>query len=56
MGVLLQSIVAGELDADRMDYLIRDSLYAGVAYGRYDLERLLDTITAIPEDKDGVIH
>ena len=55
VGVLIQDIVAGELDADRMDYLARDSLYAGVTYGRYDLDRLLDTITAV-EDDDGAIH
>lgn len=55
VGVLLQDIVAGELDADRMDYLARDSLYAGVTYGRYDLERLLDTITAV-EDDQGTLH
>ena len=46
-GVLLQDIVSGELDADRMDYLARDSLYAGVTYGRFDLDRLLDTITTV---------
>jgi hypothetical protein len=55
VGVLIRDIVAGELDADRMDYLARDSHYAGVAYGRYDLERLLDTITAV-DDANGVAH
>lgn len=55
IGVLIQDIVAGELDADRIDYLARDSLYAGVSYGRFDLERLLDTITAV-EDQNGVVH
>jgi HD superfamily phosphohydrolase len=50
IGVLLEDIVAGELDADRMDYLARDSLYAGVSYGRFDLDRLLDTITAVEDD------
>jgi HD superfamily phosphohydrolase len=54
-GILLQDLVAGELDADRMDYLARDSLYAGVAYGRYDLERLLDSIVAIEHSK-GALH
>lgn len=44
-GVLLSQLVSGQLDADRMDYLTRDSLYAGVVYGRFDIERLLDTIT-----------
>ena len=34
-------IIHSELDADRMDYLLRDSLFCGVKYGIYDLERLL---------------
>lgn len=37
---ILRSLVSGELDADRCDYLLRDSHFAGVSYGRYDLERL----------------
>lgn len=53
-GILLKAIVAGELDADRMDYLLRDSLYCGVSYGNYDSTRLLDTITAV--DVDGVLN
>src|SRR5208283_2404656 len=34
---LLRALVSGELDADRMDYLLRDSFYTGVNYGRFDL-------------------
>lgn len=34
-------IIHSELDADRLDYLLRDSLYCGVKYGIYDLDRLL---------------
>ena len=41
---LLSQIVSGELDVDKMDYLLRDSLFCGVQYGSYDLPRLLDTI------------
>jgi HD superfamily phosphohydrolase len=44
-GVVLSQIVSSELDADRMDYLTRDSLYTGVSYGRFDIGRLLETIT-----------
>jgi uncharacterized protein len=37
----LGSIISGELDVDRMDYLLRDSYYTGVAYGVIDVERLI---------------
>ncbi len=36
-----RAVISGQLDADRMDYLMRDSLMTGVKYGIYDLERLL---------------
>ncbi len=35
-------IISGEIDTDRMDYLVRDSYYTGVAYGVFDVERLID--------------
>lgn len=41
----LNEILSGDLDADKMDYLLRDSLFCGVAYGIYDIERLLHTLT-----------
>ena len=44
---LLYQIVSGELDVDKMDYLLRDSLFCGVEYGKFDLERLLDTMVPI---------
>jgi len=46
---LLARIISGELDVDKMDYLLRDSLYCGVRYGSYDLERLLDTMQPIED-------
>ena len=42
---LLRALVSGELDADRMDYLLRDSFYTGVNYGRYDLDWIVRTST-----------
>ena len=39
-----KSVVNGEIDADRMDYLVRDSHYTGVAYGVFDIYRLIDKI------------
>lgn len=41
----LQSFMDGELDCDKMDYLLRDSKYCGVSYGKYDLERFISTLT-----------
>jgi uncharacterized protein len=42
---LLQSILSGPIDIDKMDYLSRDSLHAGVPYGRnFDEERLIGSL------------
>lgn len=41
---LLNSIISSSIDADRMDYLVRDSYYCGVSYGRIDTQRLLKMI------------
>lgn len=52
-GVLLHQIISGELDGDRMDYLARDSLYTGASYGKFDVGRLLETITVARWTDDG---
>ncbi len=52
---VLRSIVSGELDADRMDYLLRDSFYTGVNYGRYDLEWILQNLNAVERDGKAVL-
>lgn len=41
---LLSSIVSSQLDADRMDYLLRDAYETGTSYGKFDLERVLRTL------------
>lgn len=42
---LLKSILSGPIDIDKMDYLMRDSLHAGVPYGRnFDQQRLLTSL------------
>lgn len=40
----LGPIISGDLDMDRMDYLIRDSHYTGVAYGVIDTERIISNL------------
>jgi HD superfamily phosphohydrolase len=40
----LGPIVSGELDVDRMDYLMRDSHYTGVSYGVIDVERIVSNL------------
>jgi uncharacterized protein len=50
----IRQCVSSELDADRMDYLLRDSYYAGVPYGKYDHEWLLDNL--LPVEDGGRIH
>lgn len=34
-------IISSQLDADRMDYLLRDAYFTGADYGRFDLARVL---------------
>lgn len=46
-------LITGQMDADRMDYLLRDSLHAGVDYGRYDWRRIVNTIVATPGPEEG---
>ncbi len=41
---LFSQIVSSELDADRMDYLLRDSYFCGVSYGKIDVDWLIDNM------------
>jgi HD superfamily phosphohydrolase len=43
----LAQLVAGELDVDRMDYLVRDAHHTGVPYGTIDHGRLVRELTFI---------
>ncbi|WP_342563696.1 HD domain-containing protein [Paenibacillus sp. FSL R7-0345] len=38
---IVVNLVSGPLDADRMDYLLRDAHYTGVNYGTIDIDRIL---------------
>lgn len=41
---ILPQLVSSQLDADRMDYLLRDAYFTGTKYGEFDLERILRTL------------
>ena len=44
-GRILSSMLSGPLDIDKLDYLARDSLHAGVPYGRnFDTQRLIGSL------------
>lgn len=47
--ILAEVIVGDAFGVDRMDYLLRDSYHAGVAYGRFDHFRLIDTLRILPK-------
>jgi HD domain len=49
---VLKDIVSGQVDADRTDYLLRDSYHCGVDYGRFDYRRMIECL-ALREDPAG---
>ena len=49
----LAQLVSSQLDVDRMDYLLRDSLMTGAKYGIYDLEWIINAL-AIDEEADRI--
>ena len=54
----LSGIIHGDLDVDRMDYLLRDAYYTGAPYGTVDAQRLIRYLIHTPEgtvlDENGV--
>ncbi len=50
---LIQQICMGPLDADKIDYLHRDSLFAGVHYGKFDYERLIHKMCVVLHKENG---
>jgi uncharacterized protein len=51
----LQELVSGPIDADKQDYLLRDSLFSGVKYGVYDQERLGNTLLIHEDAEDSFL-
>lgn len=51
---ILAEIITGDaFGVDRIDYLLRDSHHAGVAYGKFDHFRLIDTLRILPWPDEG---
>lgn len=56
---IIVNMISSQLDADRMDYLLRDAYFTGVNYGKYDLERILRVLRPYNESwvvKDSGMH
>lgn len=56
---VMADIVSSQLDADRLDYLLRDSHFCGVSYGEFDFRWMLNcmTIVATPAgERLGITH
>jgi len=50
---ILREIISGPIDADKQDYLLRDSYFCGVKYGVFDIDRLHNTLEKV-EDSSGL--
>lgn len=56
---VLADIVSSQLDADRLDYLLRDSHFCGVKYGEFDFRWMLHCMTIVDSgegERLGITH
>ena len=56
LGKLLNELISGDVDVDRMDYLLRDSKECGVIYGVFDIDRIMDSLCFFYHPKDDNFH
>jgi HD superfamily phosphohydrolase len=54
--ILAEIIVGDAFGVDRMDYLLRDSYHTGVAYGRFDHYRLIDTLRILRSGQEDSVE
>ena len=52
----LRQVVSGPLDADKQDYLLRDSYFCGVQYGIFDHHQLHRSLIRVPDNHDYVLR
>ncbi len=50
----LQGLISGSIDLDKTDYLKRDALMCGVAYGEIDVDRLRHALTIVTDPVTGL--
>ncbi len=48
---IFRRIISSEIDADRMDYILRDSWYSGASFGKIDTERLIANMEIVKQDR-----
>lgn len=53
--LLWKELISGQIDADRADYLLRDSLHLGVNYGIYDKSRLVSCMTVAKTETGALV-
>src|SRR5258708_29112174 len=51
----LQGLISGSLDLDKIEYLKRDAFMCGVNYGDIDVDRLLHSLTLMPDPQRGTL-
>lgn len=52
--MLFNQLMHSDIDADQMDYLIRDATSLGIGYGRFDIEFLIECFT-VPKDGNNIL-
>ncbi len=50
-----RDILVGPLDADKQDYLLRDSYFCGVRYGVYDIDQLHNTLRSESDGEETIL-
>lgn len=53
--ILANQLLHSDMDADRMDYLLRDAYYTGVKIGLYDMDFLIQNLTVAKVDNQEVL-
>jgi HD superfamily phosphohydrolase len=53
---LVCQLISGQLDCDRLDYLLRDSYFTGAQYGHLDLDRIIAALDYDPTTRSLVVR